>query len=282
MNTSRLSGGLPREEYVEQAYFYRLLIERLQDGIPIQEVLYQAREESLATTQLPLAIDFLLSELRHCGVFANGMQRLAHYFTPFQTFVIAQAEEEGGRFDMLTALEVLQKEAEYRSKEPTPEGLFLYQFETLSRNRLNYDRGLSAMSDDPAFDKAWRTWILTVRRQVGIVSLGDLVYVRSAHYVERRRRAGYEDEDVQVLFGDREGKIAFANRRKDPRFLFSALQRHLGYPAVPRRRVIDQAAVLLPQILRRLERIEQRVKLLEEEQRGGIDLSRFMPGKGEG
>ncbi len=270
--------GLPREEYIEQAYFYRLLIERLQDGIPLQEILLQAKEESLATTRLPLAIDFLLGELRHRGVIASGMRRLSHYFTPFQTFVIGQAEEEGGRFDMLTGLRILQKESEYRSKEPTPAGLFLYQFEALARNRLNYDRGLTAIAEDPFYEPEWREWILTVRRQIGIVSLGDLIYVRSSYYVERRERAGQPVEDVPVLFGAREGKIAFANRRKDPRFLFSALQRHLGYPAVPRRRVVDQAVLLLPQILRRLERIEQRVKLLEEEQRGGIDLSRFMPG----
>ena len=37
-----------------------------------------------------------------------------------------------------------------------------------------------------------------------------------------------------MLFGEKEGRIAMANRRKDPLYLFSALQRHLGYPSVPR------------------------------------------------
>ena len=270
---------LPREEYVEQAHFYRLVLDRLRDGLPLQEILEQARDEALATTQLRLAIDFLRGELTHRGILAAGMRRLAHYFTPFQAFLMEEAEVEGGRFDLPTALEILLKEAEYRADRPTPQGLFFYQLEAVARNRLDYDRGLGAMAEDPFFDADWQAWIRIVRRQIGIVSLGDLVYVRSAYYVERRQKTGHKVEDVPILFGVREGKIAMANRRKDPRFLFAALQRHLGYPAVPRRKAVDQAVLLLPQVLRRLERLEQRVKLLEEEQRGGIDLSRFMPSR---
>ena len=71
------------------------------------------------------------------------------------------------------------------------------------------------------------------------------------------------------------GKIALANRGKEPLYLFAALQRHLGYPTVPRPRPLDDQAQLLPQILRRLERIETRIKLLEEEQQGGIDITKF-------
>jgi hypothetical protein len=32
---------------------------------------------------------------------------------------------------------------------------------------------------------------------------------------------------------------------------------------------------LVPQLLRRMERLETRLKLLEDEQRGGIDLTKF-------
>jgi hypothetical protein len=78
-----------------------------------------------------------------------------------------------------------------------------------------------------------------------------------------------------VLFGEREGRIALANRRKDPLFLFSSLQRQLGYPAVPRPKPADKEQALLPQLARRLEQLEMRLKILEEEQRGGIDLSQF-------
>jgi hypothetical protein len=78
-----------------------------------------------------------------------------------------------------------------------------------------------------------------------------------------------------VLFGEREGRIALANRRKDPLFLFSSLHRQLGYPEVPRPAVADVQEALLPQLARRLEQLETRVKLVEEEQRGGMDLTKF-------
>ena len=63
---------LPREEYVEQAHFFTVLAERMAENTPAQEVLDAVREEVLATTKLPMAIDFLLAELRHQGTFAPG------------------------------------------------------------------------------------------------------------------------------------------------------------------------------------------------------------------
>jgi hypothetical protein len=79
-----------------------------------------------------------------------------------------------------------------------------------------------------------------------------------------------------VLFGEKEGKIAFANRQKDPLFLFAALQRHLGYPPVPRPKPVDDSPQLIPLLMRKLERVEQRLKLLEEEQReGAFDITKF-------
>ncbi len=95
---------LSREEYVEQAYFFRRLAEQLAQNLPAQDVLALVREEVLATTKLPLAIDFMLSELRHAGAFAPAMRKLDHYFTPFQSFVIGAAEDERGRFDLRVAL----------------------------------------------------------------------------------------------------------------------------------------------------------------------------------
>src|SRR5205085_5731152 len=79
---------LGREEYVEQAQFFRALAEGLEVNVPAQEVLASVREEVLATTKLPLAIDFLLGELRHEGVLGPALALLPHYFTPFQAFVI--------------------------------------------------------------------------------------------------------------------------------------------------------------------------------------------------
>jgi len=262
--------ALDREEYVEQAYFYRTLRERLEQGLSTQELLAAVRQEILSTTKLPLAVDFMIGELRLTGGFGTAMARLGHYFTPFQTYVIQEAERPEGRFDFRVALEVLEREAEYRAKGATEQGIFLYQFETLCRNRLGYDRGLEAVAGDPMFDEAWREWVLTVRRQVGIVDIADMIYVRSEHFRNLRG-----DPEKPILFGEKEGKIALANRRKDPLYLFSALARHLGYPSVPRPRPPEAEKQSVYAIQRRLERLEMRIKLLEEETRGGINLSRF-------
>ncbi len=268
---------LDRDEIVEQAYFFRTLRERLQQNFPLQELLANVREEILSTTKLPMAIDFMLAELLHEGVLAPAMRRLGHYFSAFQTYVIDEAERERGRFDMQIGLEILQREAEYRSQEPTPAGVFLFRFETICRNRLRYDQGLAAAADDPIFDDDWREWLREVRRQIGIVDLSDLLYLRSQHYVTRQARQGVTGESPTrpVLFGDKEGKIAQANRRKEPLLLLSALQRHLGYPAVPRPKPHQENPDMIPQMSRRIERLEARIKLLEEEQKGGIDITKF-------
>ena len=274
---------LDREEYVEQAHFFSSLKLRIEEGIPTQDLLASVREEILATTKLPMAIDYMAGELRLHGVFATAMAKLAHYFAPFQTFVVGEAESDRGRFDLPLALEILAREANYRASGATPQGLFLFQFESISRNRLGYDRGLESIAADPAYDAAWRDWILMVRRQVGLVDIADLIYVRSEYYVEQQARLGRDPEDPPraVLFGEREGRIALANRQKEPLLLFAALHRQLGYPEVPIRKPVDQTPQLIPQLLRRLERIEARFKLLEDEQRGGIDITKFYGPPGE-
>lgn len=269
---------LPIEEYIEQAYFFRVLVERIGQNLPLQELLEQTKYEVLASTKLPMAIDLLLAELKHHGQMSSGMALLKHYFVPFQTFLVSEAESEKGRFDYRTGMRILQAEADYRSKSCSPQGLFFFQFEAICRNRLNYDRGLKAMSDDPVFGPEWRDWILIVRRQLGIIDTADLIYVRSQLYLDRRIAQGHLEVEAPVLFGLPEGKIAQANRRKDVLFLFAAMQRHLGYPAVPKLETFDPLPSLVPQLLRRMERLESRIKLFEEEQRGGIDITKFYRG----
>jgi hypothetical protein len=261
---------LDREEYVEQAYFFQTLRERMQQSMSTQDLLVAARQEILATTQLPFAIDFMADELKLTGGFATAMARLPHYFTSFQTYVVSEAEKAEGRFDFRIALEILQREAEYRAKDPSRQGIFLFQFETICRNRLGYDRGLEALAGDGIYDNDWREWILTVRRQVGIIDFCDMLYVRSELYRKNRGTA-----EKPILFGEKEGKIALANRRKDPLYLFAALQRHLGYPGVPKSKPEDTHRYVLPALQRTVERLEMRMKLLEEELRGGINLPRF-------
>jgi hypothetical protein len=267
---------LEREEYVEQAYFFRVLLERIGQSIPLQDLLEQTKYELLATTRLPMAVDLLLGELKHHGQMSGGMKMLAHYFVPFQTFLIAEAETDRGSFDYRTALRVLGAEAQYRASETmNPQGLFFFQFEAVSRNRLRYDQGLKAMSDDTFFSQAWKDWILIVRRQLGLVDLADMIFVRSELYQERRARHGENEPEAPILFGLSEGRIAHANRRKDPLFLFAAMQRHLGYPPVPKLEPIDPLPTLIPKLQRSIERLESRMKLMEEEQRGGIDITKF-------
>jgi hypothetical protein len=261
---------LDRDEYVEQAYFFRAFRERMQEGTSSQELLGGLQQEILSTTKLPMALEFMAGELRLTGGFAPAMARLDHYFTSFQTFVVREAEREEGRLDFRIALEILEREADYRAKGGSVQGTFLYQFEALCRNRLGYDRGLEAMAADPVYDPAWREWILTVRRQVGMIDVADLIYVRSEHYRNLRG-----ESDKPILFGEKEGRIALANRRKDPLFLFSALARHLGYPSVPRPKPPASEGQQLALLQRRLDRLENRLRLAEEELRGGINLARF-------
>jgi len=261
---------LSREEYVEQVYFFRTLRERMLQNMSTQELLGAIRQELLSTTQLPYAIEFMASELRLTGGFATAMAKLPHYFTPFQAFVIAEAERSEGKFDFRIGLEILEREAEYRSNNASPQGLFFYHFEAICRNRLGYDRGIEAIAGDEIYDKDWRDWIFNVRRQVGLIDLADLIYVRSELY-----RKNNPDSEKASLFGEKEGRIALANRRKDPLYLFSALSRHLGYPNVPRTLPEDNSRLLIPALQRRIERLETRIKLLEEETRGGINISRF-------
>src|SRR5262249_49559771 len=149
------SPRLEREEYIEQIYFFRVFRERLAQNLAAQEILERLHEEILSTTRLPFAIQFLATDLKHTGLLATGFARLPHYFSPFQTFVIGQAETEGLRFSMPMALLILEREASYRAAEPTRPGLFIYQFEAISRNRLGYDPGLAAMAADVFYNADW-------------------------------------------------------------------------------------------------------------------------------
>ena len=103
------------------------------------------------------------------------------------------------------------------------------------------------------------------------------MFARSELYVRDQRRAvpTYEPP-APALFGDKEGKIARANRGRDPLYLFAALQRQLGYPEVPRAKAKDDPATLIAQLRDKLRQMEQRLQLVESEVRGAVDLSEFM------
>jgi hypothetical protein len=272
-----LTPVLDREEYIEQAYFFRVLRERLEEHQPTQVILQHLPEEILSTTNLPKAIEYLGIELKHSGHLSFGFAKLAHYFTPFQAFVIEATEIERSRFSIDIGLLILEREAQYRAAGATRQGLFVYQFETLSRNRLGYEKGLERLKLDAFYDDDWRDFIDLTRRQIGAYDLADIIYLRSEMYVrnERRRDPGYEPT-APVLFGEKEGKIARANQGRDPLYFFAALQRQLAYPEVPRARQRDDPATLIGQLRDKLRQLEQRLKLVEGEVRGSVDLSEFM------
>jgi hypothetical protein len=266
---------LDREEYIEQAYFFRVYRDRLLENVPAQEILAHIREEILATTKLPMAIDFLGGELQMHGKVSAGMSRLPHYFTPFQAFVVSRAEADESKFDIRLALQILEREAEFRAEQFHAQGLFMYQFECLARNRLGYDAGMQAVAGDPAFDANWKDWILKTRIQLGDVDLAELIYTRSQQKVEDDRRQRKTPPAYPILFGVPEGRIAKANLGKDPVYMFAALQRQLGYPAVPRPKPPRSAPVFDPAVDSRFQRLEARVALLEQEGQGNLDLTKF-------
>lgn len=276
MNPNRLG----REEYIEQAYFYRVFRERLAESVTAQEILASVREEILATTRLPLAIDFLAGELQLHGRMARGMKRLTHYFTPFQAFIFERAEDEESKFDLRVALHILEMEAEYKSAEQvTTAALFIFQFECIARNRLGYDYGMVAISEDPQYDDDWSDWIRKIRFQLGTVDFSDLIYLRSQFRVEEfRRRPGKEDyqPSYPVLFGLPEGRIAKANFGKDPLYMFAALQRQLGYPTVPKPKPLRIGPLYEPHVDLRFQRLENRLQLVEQELKGNVDLNQFI------
>ncbi|MDR0870527.1 MAG: hypothetical protein LBN39_07005, partial [Planctomycetaceae bacterium] len=136
---------LSSEEYIEQTFFFENFLTRLEDGISTQEFLTVIRSELVDTTNLPKAVDFLLSDMKHTGVLSAAMKQLKHYFTPFQAFVISESEKEDGQFDFRIALQILAREAKYRSENPPVQGLFFYQFETICRNRLGYNNGIDVL-----------------------------------------------------------------------------------------------------------------------------------------
>src|SRR5882724_8759383 len=272
-----MASDLDREEHIEQAYFFRTMRERIEEKVPTQEILEHVHEEILSTTRLPMAIQFLATELKHTGQLSSGFARLPHYFTPFQAFVIRQTEEEKLRFSLEIGLLILERETTYRAEKPTMPGLFVYQFEAISRNRLGYDAGLKCMREDFFYDADWKAYIDLVRRQVGAVDFADLVYLRSELYVlEQRRKEPDYVPPQPPLFGEKEGKIARANRGRDPLYLFAALQRQLAYPEVPRARGKDDPLSQIQDLRAKIKVLETRLKLVEGEARGRVDLSEFM------
>lgn len=264
---------IDQDESVEQAYFFNHLRERLRQNQSGQAILEQIDQEILSTTRLPFAIQFLAAEVKHSGLLSSGFTRLSHYFTAFQAFLIRSTESDLNRFPIDQALLILEHEALYRARGITPAGLFVFQFEVISRNRLGFHEGLTCMARDPAYDEDWKRFLEDLRHQVGLVDFADLLYLRSEHFVtECRRKDPDAEPPLPPLFEEKEGKIAKAHRERDPLHLFAALQRHLGYPVIPRPSPAETLAPAWELLQEKIKQLEGRLRLLEAEMRGKVDV----------
>jgi hypothetical protein len=132
------------------------------------------------------------------------------------------------------------------------------------------------VAGDPRYDADWRAFLEQVRRHIGDYDFADMVFVRSELYVtDQRKTDPAYAPPVRPLFGEKEGKIARANRGRDPLFLFAALQRQLNYPEVPRPRPKDDTQSRIEALQTKLREMEARLRLVEGEVRGQVDLSQF-------
>jgi len=269
--------SLTREELIEQAYFFRAVRQRLEEGWSTQGILEQLQGELLATTRMPLAVDYMLTQVKHGGRICDAMRDLPHYFTGFQTHVVAQSEAERAKFTFTQAMLILEREAEYKAEGSSAAGLFVYQLETLTRNQLGYLDGMIAMESDGIYDADWRQYISFVRSQVGLMDFAELVFIRSEHFVSERRKSDPDYEPIRrPLFGEKEGRIAAANRGRDPNYLFGALQRQLGFPHVPRPPKQSTQAKEIDDLKRRMKALESKLQILEGDVYGRTDVGAFV------
>ena len=178
---------------------------------------------------------------------------------------------------MEQALLVLEREAKFKAEGPSLPALFVFQFEALSRNRLGYTKGLAAMAADPFYTEDWNDYILTLRTRLGDVDFADLIFVRSEQFVKERQRLNPDFvPKFPILFGEKEGKIARANRGRDPMYLFAALQRQLGYPEVPRPRRPDELEARVLLLEQKIAQLENRLKFAESDLQQDVDLAQVL------
>ena len=145
-----MSTVLEREEYVEQAYFFRTFPRTGRRQPAFAGSAGHARpgdpDDDPPASRRPVPGDGDQAQ-RPAG---HGLRALARTTSiRFRRSSFARPKTRSCRFSMDTALLVLEREATYRASNPTRPGLFVYQFETICRNRLGYWDGLTAMSEDP-------------------------------------------------------------------------------------------------------------------------------------
>ena len=269
---------LDRDEYVEQAYFFRVFRERLADNLPAQDILTRVHEELLSSTRLPYAVQFLVAELKHSGLLANGFcetAALLHSVPGVRRSGRPRTRRSGFRCRRPCSSWNARRSS--RPRSPTKPGLFIYQFETIARNRLGYLDGTAAVAADPIYDADWRAFIGGLPRQVGDIDFADLVYLRSELY---RAGAAARESVLRAVAAAAVRREGGEDRQGEPQ----------PRPAVSLRRApattrVSRSATLLrsattarskwEKLETKLRELETRLKLAEGELRGNVDLSQF-------
>jgi len=101
--------------------------------------------------------------------------------------------------------------------------------------------------------------------------------VRSENFVRERQRFNPDYKPkFPILFGEKEGKIARANRGRDPMYLFAALQRQLGYPEVPRPKRPDELEARVLLLEQKIAQLENRLKVAEGDIQQDADLAQVL------
>ncbi len=242
-----MSTVLDREEYVEQAYFFRTFRERVADNLPTQDVLATLDQEILTTTRLPMAVQFLATEIKHTGLLATGFERLHALLHPVPG--VRRPPGRGGEAAVQHGDRPARPGAggHLPGQQADPAGAVRLPV----RDDLPQPARLRRRADRDERRPVLRRRLEGVpgdrsARQVGVVDFADLVYYgRSSRSSSSGGGTRTFEPSVPMLFGEKEGKIAKASRGRDPLFLFAALQRQLSYPEVPRTKVRDDASTKL-------------------------------------
>ena len=187
---------LEREEYIEQAYLFRTLRERIEQGIATQDLLASIREEILSTTKLPMAVDFLSAELRHQGRFRRGHAKAQPLFTPVSG---VRRRRSGSRARQIrSAAGPGNLPAQRRTIAPTRRCRKESSCSSSSRSHGTDLATTAACKPLPTIrcsTSVRAEWILTVRRQIGLVDFAEMIYVRSQHYVQQQLHFDLEPPD---------------------------------------------------------------------------------------
>ena len=137
---------LDHDEYVEQAHFFRTLGERLPQNMPLQDLLLSCRTRSWRPRScLRVGVSARRAETFRRDRRGDGEAAALFHARSRPTSCRRRKTSEV----VLTCgwlSNCCACEAEYLARGATRQGMFMYQFECLCRNRLRYERGLDAMA----------------------------------------------------------------------------------------------------------------------------------------